>query len=212
VAHELRNPLMVMRNALYFLDRVVSSDKGHDPDTLRRYFAKLDSEIDRQNKIINDLLYFSRNRPRHLSRLDLNALVSETLMLVSMPESIEVTTQLAPRLIPISADADQIQQVLVNLISNAVQAMPEGGALTVTTEDEAGEMVVVRICDTGCGIGQQYLERLFEPFFTTKEKGIGLGLSVTKSIVEGHRGEIGVETQVGEGTAFTVKLPYELIG
>jgi len=212
VAHELRNPLMVMRNALYFLDRVVSSDKGHDPDTLKRYFAKLDSEIDRQNKIINDLLYFSRNRPRHLSRLDLNALVSETLMRVPMPESVEVVRQLAARLMPISADADQIQQVLVNLISNAVQAMPDGGTLTLTTSDDDGEWVVLCISDTGCGIGEEHLDRLFEPFFTTKEKGIGLGLSVTKSIVEGHRGEISVATALGEGTTFTIKLPYELIG
>ncbi len=212
VAHELRNPLMVMRNALYFLDRVVSSDGEHDPDTLRRYFAKLDGEIDRQNKIINDLLYFSRNRPRRLSRVDINALAGETLLRVEMPESVKVVKDLSPGLESISADADQIQQVLVNLVSNAVQAMPDGGTLTLTTADDDGEWVVVQVEDTGCGIDEEHLAKLFEPFFTTKEKGIGLGLSVTKSIVEGHRGEISVSSSPGEGSKFIVKLPYELIG
>jgi signal transduction histidine kinase len=102
--------------------------------------------------------------------------------------------------------------VLVNLISNAVQAMPDGGTLTLTTNDDDGEWVVLCISDTGCGIGEEHLGRLFEPFFTTKEKGIGLGLSVTKSIVAGHRGEMDVATSLGEGTTFTIKLPYELIG
>jgi len=212
VAHELRNPLMVMRNALYFLDRVVSSDEEQDPDTLRRYFAKLDGEIDRQNKIINDLLYFSRNRPRRLSRVDMNALVGETLLRVEMPESVTVIKDLAPDLASISADADQIQQVLVNLVGNAVQAMPDGGTLTARTADADGEWVVFQVEDTGCGIDDEQREKLFEPFFTTKENGIGLGLSVTKSIVEGHRGEISVSSSLGEGSEFTVKLPYDLIG
>ena len=212
VAHELRNPLMVMRNALYFLDRVVSSDEEQDPDTLRRYFAKLDGEIDRQNKIINDLLYFSRNRPRRLSRVDMNALVGETLLRVEMPESVTVIKDLAPDLVSISADADQIQQVLVNLVGNAVQAMPDGGTLTARTADADGEWVVFQVEDTGCGIDDEQREKLFEPFFTTKENGIGLGLSVTKSIVEGHRGEISVSSSLGEGSEFTVKLPYDLIG
>jgi signal transduction histidine kinase len=212
VAHELRNPLMVMRNALYFLDRVVSSEEENDPDTLRRYFAKLDGEIDRQNKIINDLLYFSRNRPRRLSRVDINALIGEVLLRVEMPESVEVVKDLSPELASVSADADQIQQVFVNLVGNAVQAMPSGGTLTLRTADADGEWVVFQVEDTGCGIDERQREKLFEPFFTTKENGIGLGLSVTKSIVEGHRGEIGVSSSPGEGSVFTVKLPYELIG
>ncbi len=180
VAHELRNPLMVMRNAIYYMERLMGAGKLDSPDVFRRYLGKLDGEIERQNKIINDLLFFSRNRPRQLSVVDLNASLDEALM-------------------------------RINLISHAVPAMPEGGALKVRSWAE-GDYALVEVADTGVGIAEASLARLFEPFFTTKEKGIGLGLSVVKGIVEGHRGEITVRSTVGQGTAFTVKLPFELVG
>jgi len=212
VAHELRNPLMVMRNALYFLDRVVS--QGEAPESaeiLKRYFGTIDREIDRQTKIINDLLFFSRNRPRQLSDVDLNAILNETVMRVIMPESVEVQRNLDSGLPTIRADADQLQQVFVNLVTNAVQAMPEGGTLSVSTRGDGAD-VVATVSDTGVGIPEEGMERLFQPFYTTKDKGIGLGLSVTRSLVEGHRGAISVESRVGQGTTFIVRLPMELVG
>lgn len=211
VAHELRNPLMVMRNAIYYMERLMGAGKLDSPDVFRRYLGKLDGEIERQNKIINDLLFFSRNRPRQLSVVDLNAILDEALMRVAMPESVKVERNLAEDLETLHADGDQLQQVFINLISNAVQAMPEGGALKVRSWAE-GDYALVEVADTGVGIAEASLARLFEPFFTTKEKGIGLGLSVVKGIVEGHRGEITVRSTVGQGTAFTVKLPFELVG
>ncbi|MHB0856190.1 MAG: sensor histidine kinase [Anaerolineae bacterium] len=211
VAHELRNPLMVMRNAIFYLERLVTQDKLDAPDTLLRYLGKLDAEVERQNKIINNLLFFSRNRPRNMTKVDLNAIINETLLRLQMPESITVQMQVTPDLTPISADADQLQQVFVNLLSNAVQAMPQGGLLTIRARQEDYH-VIVDVADTGVGIPQESLSRLFQPFFTTKEKGIGLGLSVTQSIVEGHRGQIEVVSQVGEGTTFTLRWPIELIG
>jgi signal transduction histidine kinase len=211
VAHELRSPLMVMRNSIYYLDRLVERGKIESPELFRRYFAKLDAEIDRQSKIINDLLFFSRNRPRKLAQIDLVPILQETLMRVPMPESIEVHTALDADLDMVTADADQLQQVFVNLVTNAVQAMPNGGTLTLTaTRDEF--YALVQVSDTGVGISPANLERLFQPFFTTKDKGIGLGLAVTKSIIEGHRGTIELASVEGEGTTFSVHLPFELVG
>jgi signal transduction histidine kinase len=211
VAHELRSPLMVMRNSLFFLDRLYAGPKPPSAEVVRRHLGKLDTEIDRQGKIINDLLFFSRNRPRTLGDVDLNALLQEVLLRVPRAESIAIDVALEPDLPIIRADSDQLQQVFVNLIANAVQAMREGGTLRVTSEFDTIFATVV-IADTGCGIPREHLRRIFEPFYTTKENGIGLGLSVTKSIVEGHRGKIGVESIEGEGTTFTVALPLELVG
>ncbi len=211
VAHELRSPLMVMRNAIYFLERLLTQGKVDSPDIFKRYLEKLDSEIDRQNKIINDLLFFSRNRPRKLIDVDLNALLTETLMRVQIPEATEVRKELDLTLSSIHADADQVMQVFVNLITNALQAMPEGGTLTIKTWSEEF-YAVTEVSDTGVGIKPENLQHLFEPFFTTKEKGIGLGLAVTHNLVEGHRGRIEVRSTVGVGTVFTVWLPFELVG
>jgi len=128
-----------------------------------------------------------------------------------MPESVEVHRDLDASLPTIRADADHLQQVFVNLITNAVQAMPEGGVLSVRTRKDGAD-VVIWVADTGAGIPEEAMPNLFQPFFTTKEKGIGLGLSVTRSLVEGHRGTINVESHVGQGTTFTVRLPVELVG
>lgn len=210
VAHELRNPLMVMRNSIYYLGRLVGQGNA-SPDIINLYLEKLDAEIDRQGSIINDLLFFSRNRPRRLTQVDLNPLLEEALLRVAMPESVQVQCTLDPDLQPIRADGEQLQQVMINLISNAVQAMPRGGTLKTRTRGE-DQTVVIEIADTGAGILAENMARLFEPFFTTREKGIGLGLCVTKSIVEGHRGTIEVKSERGEGTTFWIRLPSQLIG
>jgi signal transduction histidine kinase len=213
VAHELRSPLTHMRNGLYNLDRLLSGGPTCSADIVRRHLTKFDAEIDRQSKIINDLLFFSRNRPRRLVAVDLNALLDETLMRVRMPESIHVRRDLDPGLEPIRADADQVEQVFVNLITNSVQSMREGGTVAVVTRlDASRQDAVVSIIDTGVGISEENRKRLFQPFFTTKDHGVGLGLSVTKSIVDGHRGSIDVDSVEGRGTTFTVRLPLELCG
>jgi two-component system sensor histidine kinase HydH len=211
VAHELRNPLMVMGNSIYFLERLVDEGKWDSPDVFKRYLGKLNAEIERQTKIINDLLFFSRSRPRQLAEVDLHKILNDTLARLPMAETITVRREFAPQLNPVRADADQVQQVFINLISNAIQAMPRGGTLTIKTWPEE-YFAAVEVSDTGVGISPENLSRVFEPFFTTKEKGMGLGLSVTKSLVEGHRGKIEVASTVGQGTTFTVRLPFELVG
>ena len=211
VAHELRSPLTVMRNSIYYLERLLDMNQS-DAGTWRRYLDKMNGEIDRQTKIINDLLFFSRNRPRRLADVDLNALIREALHRTTVSEQVTVEMALEEALGSVRADADQMLQVFVNLISNAVQAMPSGGLLRVTTSAPDEFTVRVTVADSGVGIPPENLARLFEPFFTTKDKGIGLGLSVTQSIVEGHRGTLTVQSTVGEGTRFSVQLPRELIG
>ena len=211
VAHELRSPLTIMRNSVYYLDRLASMGKLDSVTVVQRYLQKIDDEVERQNKIINDLLFFSRNRPRKLTEVDLNGILQETVLRVRMPEAVALTLDLCEGLEPIRADADQLTQVFVNLATNAVQAMPQGGTLAISCTSEE-PYAVVRVRDTGTGIAPDALNSLFEPFFTTKEKGIGLGLSVTKSIVEAHRGRIEVASTLGVGTTFSVWLPLELIG
>lgn len=210
VAHELRSPLTVMRNSLYFLDRLLESDQSN-PETWRRYLDKMNGEIDRQTKIINDLLFFSRNRPRQLAEVDVNAIIQDALHRTAPPDSVAVELDLAADPGTVRGDADQLLQVFVNLISNAIQAMPGGGRLAISTQASEFALTAI-VADSGVGIPAENLARLFEPFFTTKEKGIGLGLSVTQSIIEGHRGRLSVESSVGVGTTFQVELPLQLIG
>jgi signal transduction histidine kinase len=122
----------------------------------------------------------------------------------------EVVSQLNGMLPAILADPDQLVQVFGNIILNAVQAMPDGGQLIVESQVPSPEWVAVSFTDTGGGIPEENLGRLFEPLFTTKAKGIGLGLAMTKTLVEGHGGKIEVESEVGKGSTFTVRLPISV--
>jgi signal transduction histidine kinase len=138
--------------------------------------------------------------------------VQEALSRIAVPENVEVVSQLDGTLPIILADPDQLGQVFGNIILNAVQAMPQGGQLVVKTSEVSeklpkSEWVAVSFTDTGVGISEESLGKLFEPLFTTKAKGVGLGLAVTKALVEGHGGTIEVKSEVGVGTTFTVRLP-----
>jgi len=139
--------------------------------------------------------------------VDINSVVQETLSRAGVPGNVKVVSQLDETLPAILADSDQLGQVFGNIILNAVQAMLEGGKLVVKSEVPSPEWAAISFADTGAGIPKGDLKKLFEPLFTTKAKGIGLGLAVTKTIVEGHRGTIEVQSEVGKGSTFTVKLP-----
>jgi signal transduction histidine kinase len=178
----------------------------------------IDREADRTRRIVRTLLDFARTSDPVLVPADLNALIEETIMLVctrSVLGKISLEKDLVP-LPPVMLDVNQIKQVLVNLLNNAVQAMPEGGRLIVSTglterkiDDVDRQMAAVYVSDSGEGIPSQYVSRIFDPFFTTKEvgKGTGLGLSVSYSIAEKHNGRIEVESAPGEGSTFVVLLP-----
>ena len=203
VGHELRNPLGAIKNAAYFLNMALEQPEPEVKETL----DILDREVTTSERIISSLLDFARPKPPTRQKVDINSVVQETLSRAGVPGNVKVVSQLDETLPAILADSDQLGQVFGNIILNAVQAMPEGGQLVVKSEVPSPEWAAISFADTGAGIPKGDLKKLFEPLFTTKAKGIGLGLAVTKTIVEGHKGTIEVQSEVGKGSTFTVKLP-----
>jgi len=202
VSHELRNPLSVLRSSAYYLRTRLS-----DADAkVTKHLNIIEQEVANSDKIITDLLDFSRTKPPTLQQTYLNYVIEDTLTRVEVPQAVTVKLELADGLPPLWADTFQLEQVLVNLVSNAIQAMPQGGALTVRT-DRLDDTFRTTVSDTGTGIRPDDLEHIFEPLFTTKARGIGLGLAVCKTLIENHGGSITVESVVGKGTTFTVNLP-----
>jgi two-component system NtrC family sensor kinase len=216
VAHELNNPLS---GIMGYSDLAVEQFRRRPPEQVTPgevgkmvgYFENIGSLTRRCRNIIVDMLKFSRQPTEDLSPQDLNALIGETLAFLGhqlVKERIDVVRECASELPPFRGNALQMQQVFTNILVNAAHAMPGGGVLSVRTRRE-GDFLVAEFADTGGGIAPENLRRIFEPFFTTKPvgKGTGLGLSVSHSIVQRHGGEIGVESTVGKGTTFTVRLP-----
>ena len=205
VSHELRNPLAAICNVAYYLNTRL----GAADDKVQRNLSILQREAERATKIMTELLDFSRMRPPMLHSTDLTSVLEEALARAAPPPQVHVDVDWQPNLPRVMADADQIQQVFLNLITNAVQAMPDGGQLAIkfrVPSPEPGH-VTVSITDTGEGIPAENLPRLFEPLFTTRAKGIGLGLAISQRLVEAHGGSIEVCSQVGVGSTFTVRLP-----
>ena len=220
VGHELRNPLGVISNAVYYLKMTLS-----DADqTTKEYLDMISSEVRTSTKIVSDLLDFSRTRPAQREENEVTALVARVLDKHPPPEEVQVTTEISPDLPAVLVDPQQIELVLGNLVTNAYQAMPDGGQLTFTArstslpdeEEKAVEDAVsLSITDTGCGISEANMKKLFEPLFTTKARGIGLGLALSRNLVEANGGTIEVESPStglrtsddGKGSTFTVRLP-----
>ncbi len=202
VGHELRNPLGAIKNAAYFLRMVLEQPEPEVEETV----DILEKEVATCERIISSLLGFARRKPPTRRKVDANDSVREALSRIKAPENIEVVSELQS-LPPILADPDQLSQVFGNIILNAVQAMPEGGRLVLRSEVPSPGQVALSFTDTGVGIPKENLRKLFEPLFTAKAKGIGLGLAVTKTLVEGHGGTIEVSSEIGNGSTFTVTLP-----
>jgi PAS domain S-box-containing protein len=212
VGHELRNPLGAIKNAAYFLNMALA-EREPEPE-VKETLEILEKEVGTSERIISSLLDFARPRPPVRRKVDVNELVREALSRAAALDAprIEVVCQLEEGLPTLLADPDQLAQVFGNIIRNGIQAMPKGGQLVVKSEcrgDPGGrpEWVTVSFTDTGVGISEENLKKIFEPLFTTKAKGIGLGLAVTKTLVEGHGGSIKVESEEGKGSTFVVRLP-----
>ena len=203
IGHELRNPLGVVKNAVYYIKTKV----GNSDEKLTKHLNIMEREINNSNKIINDLLGFSRTKMPTTFPEDANKVVEQSLEVVTVPKNVLLVTDTAGDLPKVMVDKDQIQQVLVNLCLNGIQAMEaEGGQLHVSTH-AADDFVQIKVADSGYGIPEENLNKLFDPFFTTKAKGVGLGLAVTYGIIEKHKGTIEVQSQSGQGTTFIVSLP-----
>jgi PAS domain S-box-containing protein len=207
VGHELRNPLGAIKNAVYYIKgKVASSELGQREPRVLEFLGIIEDEVNSSNKIITDLLEFSRVRKPSVSPARIEKIIEDALSRIAILENIELIKKLDAGLPEINVDPDQIKQVLVNIITNAVQAMPEGGKLLIGAR-EKNKFLEVEVTDTGCGIPQESIDKIFDPLFTTKAKGIGLGLAVCKSIIDRHEGNIAVKSKVGEGTTFNIKLP-----
>ncbi len=204
VGHELRNPLGVMNNAVYFLQTVLSDAD----DTTREYLNIIKDEINASERIVSDLLDSVRTKPPHPERVGVRELIEKTLSKYSVLSSVTVKLDIPATLAPLCVDAMQIHQVLRNLISNGVEAMPEGGTLAISAvENKQDGTVSINVKDSGTGMTTEQLGHLFQPLFTTKARGIGLGLVVVKNLTQANGGKIEVQSEVGKGTTFTVVFP-----
>ena len=202
VAHELRNPLAVISNAVFYLRATLTEA---DQTTLE-YLKIIEDRVYEAKKIVSDLLDFTRDRAVQRARATLAEMVEITLHRQPPSEQVQVSSFLPDDLPKVWVDAPQIIQVLTNLITNAYQAMPEGGDLILRAQ-AVDNGVCLAIADTGEGISADLLPKIFEPLFSTKVHGIGLGLAVSKNLVEGNGGRIEVESVAGVGSTFTLILP-----
>lgn len=209
IAHEVNNPLAGVLIYTQLMTKKLAADTISKEKVLE-YLAKMNSELTRSSKLIRNLLDFSRLQEPTFGVVNPNEVLVRALSLIADSaeiEHIEVSTELSPSIPEVRADSDQLQQVCMNLITNAIQAMPQGGRLTLRTSTD-GREAKIEIQDTGGGISQEHMGKLFTPFFTTKGKGkgVGLGLAVAYGIIQRHQGKIEVESEEGKGTTFTIML------
>jgi signal transduction histidine kinase len=210
LAHEIRNPLTAIRSTMQYLL------KGLNPEEQRHQLVEeLLSEVDRINGTVSGLLSLSRSGALRLSEIDLLVPLSASVHLVQAradEQNVALETFFGREPLQVLADADQLKQVFLNLLLNALQSMPDGGRITLTVgpwgpPSGTGRWGQVRITDTGSGISAEELRKVFDPFFTTKRDGTGLGLAICHGIIEQHQGEIRLESETGRGTTALVRLP-----
>lgn len=205
IAHEIRNPLAGISAAVEVLSESHTSN-GATGEVV----TEIRHQINRLNNTLRDLLDFARQREPEIVPCDVANIIRPMLALVrpdAHKQHITITESIADNLPPVCADLAQLQQAVLNILLNAVQAMPEGGDLTVTAAHLADtRRVAVQIRDTGSGISAELQAKIFSPFFTTKHRGTGLGLAITRNIIEKHGGRIRVESKPGAGAVFTLEL------
>jgi signal transduction histidine kinase len=206
MAHEFNNPLGIV---LGFAQGLLANMDSSDPNY--HHVQIISEEAKRCEKLVQELLEFGRPKNADFAWTDVQEMIQKTLDLVQPragKSKIEAYAKFAGELPQIHADPQQLQQVLLNLSLNAVDAMPKGGTLTIAATQESPNRLTITVADTGIGIEPDVLPRIFQPFFTSKKRrGLGLGLPICDRIVKGHGGRIEVESMPGEGTRFTIRLP-----
>lgn len=211
VAHEIKGPLMAI---IGYID-LISKHFPNDDEKYNKWLTIIRNEAYRISNIVASLLDFSRKQQPIFSKINVNEVIENTLLItehtLSHYKNIEIIKELSDNLPEIDADANQLQQVFMNLMLNAAQAMKDEGKLWIRTE-KRNNNVIISFTDTGCGIEEDKLTKIFEPFYTTKEKGLGtgLGLSICQSIIEKHNGKIKVKSEVNKGTTFDIILPLTI--
>jgi len=207
IAHEIKNPLISIEG---FAKRI---EKSSDLEKVREYATFIEKESDRLSHVLMRLLDFARMRGPAREYLDVNSVVDETILFtehhLTAFGNVSITVAEEDQLPQVCVDKIHVQQALINLVMNAAQAMPAGGAVLVRTGRRGTDYAWISVSDEGIGIDEEQLERIFEPFFTTKARGegTGLGLSLTKKLVEANGGKIEVESTKGKGSTFRLLLP-----
>lgn len=215
VVHELNNPLSGILNYIRLMIRITNRGAldSKNIEKFQKYLTLVESETSRCSKIVSNLLTFSRKSELKFNEININELLEKCILLSQhklMLQNIEIETNLNPEIPEVLADFNETQQCVINLIFNAIDAMPDGGVLTLTSSfNPDNEMVEIKIEDTGCGIAEKDLHQIFDPFYSTKTegKGLGLGLSMVYGIIDRHNGTITVDSVLEKGTVFTILLP-----
>jgi len=209
VGHDLRNPLQAIVNSLYLAEKKLESSPNVD---LAEIIKTMGEQVEYANKIVSDLQDYARPLKPKLEQISVQQLVNDTFSTISAPEAVKVSVEIEedldfPKLL---VDASFMKRVFANLVMNALQAMPDGGQLTIRVS-RTPETVFIQFQDTGVGIPEENLDKLFQPLFTTKAKGLGLGLAVCKRLVEALNGSITVKSNAGKGTIFIIELPSKAL-
>jgi signal transduction histidine kinase len=206
LAHELGNALAIIGGSVQFL----LGYPGDRRQASREYLEVIHRNVAATNRTIREILAFARPTEPFLGPMDVTESLDRAHLLLKgefAKHGVEVVQQYAPALPRIQGDSEQLQQVFLNLLLNAIQAMEDGGTITIRAIFDPPEWVRVELMDTGRGIPEEHLDRIFDPFFTTRERGTGLGLSIAHRHVEAHQGRLTVESQEGKGTRFSIFLP-----
>ncbi len=215
VAHEINNPLSGVLNYVRLMRRILERGRLSDENNekFKNQLELVESEISRCSQIVSSLLTFSRKSDPALARLRVEDLIQRCVLLSRHKielSKIELKISVDPHLPDVEGDFNQLQQCLINLIFNAIDAMPDGGAIDLSAESNSAEsFVIISVKDTGTGISEKDLPHIFEPFYTTKKDGygVGLGLSTVYGIIERHKGRVEVKSRPGKGTVFTLFFP-----
>jgi PAS domain S-box-containing protein len=206
VGHDLRNPLTSIKAAAYYIRLKYAKNLDENGQDM---LLTIDKSIEYSNKIINDLLDYSRKITLELSQTTPKHLIDDALALANVQKNVTINNLVAetPQII---VDTAKMSRVIVNIVKNAMDAMPKGGSITLTSQQTEDSVELV-FTDTGEGMDESTLTKLWTPLFTTKDKGVGLGLAICKRIVESHGGKIAVQSELGKGTMFTVVIPLKVI-
>jgi signal transduction histidine kinase len=205
VAHELRNPLNVVKTSVYYL----ANARNPTPQKKEEHLQRIERHVALADNVITALSNFAKLPVPNLRPVPLEACVREALEVNPLPDAVQVTTDFQAPLPPALADGDQLRIVMGNLIRNAREAMPQGGRLTLTGRSD-DDCVEVAVRDTGVGIAPENLARITEPLYSTKARGLGLGLAITRAILEKNKGSLRVTSEPGHGSTFTVRLAAAL--
>lgn len=217
VAHEINNPLQVIIQQIGWMEDLLEEEELKQSENIEEFgkaIRKIEDHVERARKVVHGMLGYARKMEPHLEDVDVNAVIRQTIDLLgnyARINNITIKTELSTDLPIIAADGSQLQQVFMNLVSNAIDAIGKNGTIEIKSR-KSGSEIHIEVSDSGPGIPEEMQKRIFDPFFTTKQtgKGVGLGLWITHNIVEKMGGSISVKSRVGQGTTFTVQIPVAI--